>query len=218
MESNAGYGRFQTERKSQQYLPCTLSMLTQISKSEDETFKWYDRSLDTIETVGWISEIQETALRFEFKLKDSFGEFSAVIYKKGDEKPSIMRDEDFKEGEYVHITGNLRKFHDNVSVVLTSIEKLDKRTQVDEFLARVVWAHIKLNQPPVQKIQVNVDDIILQAIQKANPGKNPRGVTDKQIKDQLDAKIDNLPDHLQRMLSSGIIEEGKGWGCYSIKN
>lgn len=225
MESNAAFPRFQTEKKSQIYLPCTLAMLSQIAKTDDESFKFCDKSVEIVHTMARISKINESALRYEFELCDNFGTFTAVVYKKGDERPSVFRDYFPYEQDWVSVIGTLRKFHDSVSIVMTTIEKITKRTELDSFCTRVVWAHISNNRPSLNsrqqaplKIQENPETLIMQAIRRANPGGNPKGTNKNQILQYLDSKLGDIQPLLDRMMESGVLSDGTSWGSYVINN
>jgi hypothetical protein len=118
--SNAPYEK----TKSNNIFPCTLSMLSKLNTTtEDISFQ--NHPIETIETVAKISEMRETALRFEFSLFDFTGKITAYAYKNvSTGKPKFFQNFELIDNGYVLIIAGIRKNQENASIIITQMQNV----------------------------------------------------------------------------------------------
>lgn len=130
----------QGSSKVQTYVPVNLKLVYDMIAG-GEPFRLNNDNVDIIELVCRITEFKETQNTFSCNVVDDFGSIKGVIYRKGDgSNPRALRDYTFSLNGYAHIIGNLRKFADNVQIVIQSIENITSYETVHYVKSKVMWA------------------------------------------------------------------------------
>jgi hypothetical protein len=148
MDSLPG-NRFDVTRKPSQYTPANLGIVMQISEQDTETFKFVDTPIDTIEIVCRVEDLVESGLKYDVSLSDYAGRFKGVIYKKKDRQPSALRDFHYVKNGYARCIGQLRKFQNTASFVISYMTNVNTYGEVIAHRAKVLWNYVKFIRGPL---------------------------------------------------------------------
>lgn len=148
MDSLPG-NRFDVARKPTQYTPANLGIVMQISEQDTETFKFVDTPIDTIEVVCRVEDLVESGLRYDVSLSDYTGRFKGVVYKKKDRQPNALREFHYVKNGYARCTGQLRKFQNTASFVISYMINVDTYAEVCAHRAKVLWNYVKYIRGPM---------------------------------------------------------------------
>ncbi|CAG9312291.1 unnamed protein product [Blepharisma stoltei] len=133
------------DRKPQTYTPVNLKLVFDMVKA-GEPFKLNNEPIDVIELVCRVSGYRESQNTISLDLQDDNGAIKGVIYRKGDGSlPKALRNYTFSANGYAHIIGNLRKFNDNVQVVIQQIENITNYESVHYHKCKVLWSFLIRN-------------------------------------------------------------------------
>ena len=147
MDSLPG-NRFDISRKPSQYTPANLGVMTKISEQDTETFKFLDTPIDTLEVVCRVEDLVESGLKYDVSLVDSTGRYRGIIYKKKDKNPSALRDFKFTKNEYARCIGQLRKFQNSASFVISYMTNVHTYGEVMAHRAKFIWNYVKFIRGP----------------------------------------------------------------------
>ena len=199
------------EIKPQHIMPCTISMISKLGTNFDMNF--YGIPVDTIETVGKTVSLKESALRYELELSDGLSQYSGYIYKKTG--VNTLKNFFFIENSYVRIVGSFTKSQESTNFLIIFIENIENRSQVNDFLTRVLVCYYKATQP-----LKNISSSIIKAIQSIQPSSNGNGATLFQIKDFLSNKysLTTIEQNCARMLKENSLIKGKNLNSYKLAN
>lgn len=126
-------------------MPCTLGMIKRLDL-DSETIKIYNTNVETVEIYARTISEKPTALRLELELQDLNTTFTVCIFKKQAENPSkLLKTYSYIENGYVRIIANLRKGPDQFTLVISLIENVESRTQINEFYSRLLLTKLKLS-------------------------------------------------------------------------
>jgi len=147
MDSLPG-NRFDVARKPTQYTPANLGIVMQISVQDTDTFKYVDTPIDTVEIVCRVDDLVESGLKFDVSLSDYTGRYKGVIYKKKDRQPSALRDFHYVKNGYARCLGQLRKFQNTASFVVSYMTNINTYGEVMAHRAKVLWNYVKYIRGP----------------------------------------------------------------------
>lgn len=208
--------KFDRPMKPQGIMPCTIGMLNRIVRGESENFNYGGQGVDMVEVVARVIEFKETALRYEFKLQDHTGTFSAMLYS-GTKAEQIMQKYVYEPQGYVHIVGNIRKFADASSIVIINMENIKSAVKLDMLRAKVLWAHSKLNSSKKTEAK-NLEKDIVESIRRINAVNDPSGIHIDNIMIGINNTADkrDVEAALQEMLINGELIQGSDWDHYCL--
>ena len=95
-------------------VPVHTAILRRIFAVEDENFKVDGDPVSVVEIVARMIDMRNEGKRLELQLRDTFGTVDCVVYCEGDSYADNMILQDFvpKDGAYVRVIGQIRKFQD----------------------------------------------------------------------------------------------------------
>jgi hypothetical protein len=147
MDSLPG-NRFDVTRKPAQYTPANLGIVMQISMQDTETFKFVDTPIDTLEVVCRVEDLVESGLKYDISLSDYTGRYRGVIYKKKDRHPTALREFQYVKNGYARCIGQLRKFQNTGSFVISYMTNVNAYGEVIAHRAKVLWNYVKYIRGP----------------------------------------------------------------------
>jgi hypothetical protein len=190
-------------------------MISSFIVSSDEIL-FNNSPIDSIEILAKVQEMRETSLRYEFFLVDFTGSLTAFAYKKTTTgKQKMFKEYEFLDNSYALIHGNMRKAQDSFQVFISSIRNVKSRSEIDEFLSRVVLGFIKTHRPVIEKPSSN-EEIVLKGMKTA--AFNSKGYTAAQVKDFLNSKISiiQIEEALNELLFQGFLKAGQDFNHFIL--
>ncbi|XP_054638591.1 replication protein A 32 kDa subunit isoform X2 [Dunckerocampus dactyliophorus] len=131
--------------RTTQIIPCTVSQLMSASQS-DEAFRVGDVEVAQVTIVGIIRSTDKSMTNIQYKVDDMTSAPMDVKQWVDTEDPSVDGNV-LPPGTYVKISGNLRSFQNNRSVVAFSVRPLEDMNEITSHMLEVVQAHMVLGKP-----------------------------------------------------------------------
>uniref|UniRef100_A0A3P9ND95 Replication factor A protein 2 n=1 Tax=Poecilia reticulata TaxID=8081 RepID=A0A3P9ND95_POERE len=128
--------------RATQIIPCTVSQLMS-SSQVDEIFRVGDVEVTQVTIVGIIRSTDKSMTNIQYKVDDMTGAPMDVKQWVDTEDPSVDSTV-LPPGTYVKVSGNLRSFQVNKSVVAFSVRPLEDMNEITSHILEVVHAHMAL--------------------------------------------------------------------------
>nr|XP_061814784.1 replication protein A 32 kDa subunit-like [Nerophis lumbriciformis] len=131
--------------RATQIIPCTVSQLMSATQS-DEAFRVGEVEVAQVTIVGIIRSTDKSMTNIQYKVDDMTSAPMDVKQWVDTDDPNVEGDV-LPPGTYVKISGNLRSFQNNRSVVAFSVRPLEDMNEITSHMLEVVQAHMVLNKP-----------------------------------------------------------------------
>ncbi|XP_077431572.1 replication protein A 32 kDa subunit [Vanacampus margaritifer] len=138
-------GEKKTRTRSSQIIPCTVSQLMSASQL-DETFKVGEVEVAQVTLVGIIRSTDKSMTNIQYKVDDMTCAPMDVKQWVDTEDPGVDGSV-LPPGTYVKVSGNLRSFQNNRSVVAFRVRPLEDMNEITSHMLEVVQAHMALSKP-----------------------------------------------------------------------
>lgn len=137
--------------RASQIVPCTVSQIMCATHAED-VFKVGNVEVSQVTLVGIIRTVDKSMTNIQYKVDDMTGAPMDVKQWVDTEDPSVDSTV-IPPGTYIKVSGNLRSFQNNRSVVAFSMRPLEDMNEITSHMLEVVQAHMMLSKP--EAMQVN---------------------------------------------------------------
>ncbi|KAL6488730.1 hypothetical protein MHYP_G00024710 [Metynnis hypsauchen] len=131
--------------RAQQIVPCTVSQLMSAAQAED-VFRVGDVEVAQVTIVGIIRSTDKSMTNIQYKVDDMTGAPMDVKQWVDTEDPSVDSSV-IPPNTYVKVSGNLRSFQNNRSLVAFSVRPLEDMNEITSHMLEVVQAHMLLSKP-----------------------------------------------------------------------
>ncbi|XP_062848243.1 replication protein A 32 kDa subunit [Trichomycterus rosablanca] len=131
--------------RAQQIVPCTVSQLMSAAQAED-IFRVGDVEVAQVTIVGIIKSTDKSMTNIQYKVDDMTAAPMDVKQWVDTEDPSVDSSV-IPPNTYVKVSGNLRSFQNNRSLVAFSVRPLDDMNEITSHMLEVVQAHLLLSKP-----------------------------------------------------------------------
>ncbi|XP_066540091.1 replication protein A 32 kDa subunit [Hoplias malabaricus] len=131
--------------RAQQIVPCTVSQLMSAAQSED-VFRVGDVDVAQVTIVGIIRSTDKSMTNIQYKVDDMTAAPMDVKQWVDTEDPSVDSSV-IPPNTYVKVSGNLRSFQNNRSLVAFSVRPLEDMNEITSHMLEVVQAHMLLSKP-----------------------------------------------------------------------
>ncbi|KAI4894355.1 hypothetical protein NFI96_032789 [Prochilodus magdalenae] len=131
--------------RAQQIVPCTVSQLMSAAQAED-VFRVGDVEVAQVTIVGIIRSTDKSMTNIQYKVDDMTGAPMDVKQWVDTEDPSVDSSV-IPPNTYVKVSGNLRSFQNNRSLVAFSVRALEDMNEITSHMLEVVQAHMLLSKP-----------------------------------------------------------------------
>lgn len=131
--------------RAQQIVPCTVSQLMSAAQAED-VFRVGDVEVAQVTIVGIIRSTDKSMTNIQYKVDDMTGSPMDVKQWVDTEDPSVDSSV-IPPNTYVKVSGNLRSFQNNRSLVAFSVRPLEDMNEITSHMLEVVQAHMLLSKP-----------------------------------------------------------------------
>ncbi|XP_036442438.1 replication protein A 32 kDa subunit [Colossoma macropomum] len=131
--------------RAQQIVPCTVAQLMSASQAED-VFRVGDVEVAQVTIVGIIRSTDKSMTNIQYKVDDMTGAPMDVKQWVDTEDPSVDSSV-IPPNTYVKVSGNLRSFQNNRSLVAFSVRPLEDMNEITSHMLEVVQAHMLLSKP-----------------------------------------------------------------------
>ncbi|XP_062254832.1 replication protein A 32 kDa subunit isoform X1 [Platichthys flesus] len=131
--------------RANQIIPCTVSQLMSAAQAE-ESFRVGDVEVAQVTFVGVIRSTDKSMTNIQYKVDDMTGAPMDVKQWVDTEDPGVDSTV-LPPGTYVKVSGNLRSFQNNRSVVAFSVRPLEDMNEITSHMLEVVQAHMALSKP-----------------------------------------------------------------------
>ncbi|XP_030638250.1 replication protein A 32 kDa subunit [Chanos chanos] len=131
--------------RAQQIVPCTVSQLVSAVQAED-IFKVGEVEIAQITIVGVIRSTDKSMTNIQYKVDDMTAAPMDVKQWVDTEDPSVDSSV-IPPGTYVKVSGNLRSFQNNRSVVAFRVRPVEDMNEITSHMLEVVQAHMLLSKP-----------------------------------------------------------------------
>ncbi|KAF3707765.1 Replication protein A 32 kDa subunit [Channa argus] len=130
-----------SKKATLQILPCTVSQLLAASQVSSDDFAFCDRELNQVSVLGVIRGFSPFATNIQYSVDDMTGPPLNV--------KQWIRCEDCTQafaspGTYVKVTGSLRNFSGQRSLLAINIHCIDDLNEITSHMLEVVQAHMQL--------------------------------------------------------------------------
>lgn len=136
--------------RASQIVPCTVSQIMCAVHAED-VFRVGDVEVNQITLVGMIRTVDKSMTNIQYKVDDMTGAPMDVKQWVDTEDPNVDSTV-IPPGTYVKVSGNLRSFQNNRSVVAFSIRPLEDMNEITSHMLEVVQAHMMLSKPQTMQV------------------------------------------------------------------
>ncbi|XP_028836491.1 replication protein A 32 kDa subunit [Denticeps clupeoides] len=137
-------GEKKARTRTQHIVPCTVSQLKSAIQSED-VFKVGDVEVAQVTIVGVIRSTDKSMTNIQYIVDDMTASPMDVKQWVDTEDPSVDSTV-IPPGTYVKVSGNLRSFQNNRSVVAFIVRALDDMNEITSHMLEVVQAHMMLSK------------------------------------------------------------------------
>lgn len=133
--------------RAQQIIPCTVSQLMSAAQAED-VFRVGDVEVAQVTIVGIVRSTEKSMTNIQYKVDDMTSAPMDVKQWVDTEDPSVDNSV-IPPNTYVKVSGNLRSFQNNRSLVAFSVRMLEDMNEITSHMLEVVQAHMVLSKPSV---------------------------------------------------------------------
>uniref|UniRef100_A0A673KTK5 Replication factor A protein 2 n=1 Tax=Sinocyclocheilus rhinocerous TaxID=307959 RepID=A0A673KTK5_9TELE len=131
--------------RAQQIVPCTVSQLMSAVQAED-VFKVGEVEIAQVTIVGVIRSTDKSTINIQYKVDDMTA--APMDVKQWIDTEDMGVDNSvIPPGSYVKVSGNLRSFQNNRSLVAFSVRVLEDMNEVTSHMLEVVNAHVQQSKP-----------------------------------------------------------------------
>ncbi|XP_077062461.1 replication protein A 32 kDa subunit isoform X1 [Siphateles boraxobius] len=131
--------------RAQQIVPCTVSQLMSAVQAED-IFKVGEVEIAQVTIVGVIRSTDKSTINIQYKVDDMTA--APMDVKQWIDTEDMGVDNSvIPPSTYVKVSGNLRSFQNNRSLVAFSVRVLEDMNEVSSHMLEVVNAHMLLGKP-----------------------------------------------------------------------
>ncbi|XP_050987638.1 replication protein A 32 kDa subunit isoform X1 [Labeo rohita] len=131
--------------RAQQIVPCTVSQLMSAVQAED-VFKVGEVEIAQVTIVGVIRSTDKSTINIQYKVDDMTA--APMDVKQWIDTEDMGVDNSvIPPGTYVKVSGNLRSFQNNRSLVAFSVRVLEDMNEVTSHMLEVVSAHMQQSKP-----------------------------------------------------------------------
>ncbi|XP_061770986.1 replication protein A 32 kDa subunit isoform X2 [Nerophis ophidion] len=130
--------------RATQIIPCTVSQLMSATQS-DEAFRVGEVEVAQVTIVGIIRSTDKSMTNIQYKVDDMTSAPMDVKQWVDTEDPNVDGGV-LPPGTYVKISGNMRSFQNNRSVVAFSVRPLEDMNEITSHMLEVVQAHMALSK------------------------------------------------------------------------
>lgn len=131
--------------RAQQIVPCTVSQLMSAVQAED-VFKVGEVEIAQVTIVGVIRSTDKSTINIQYKVDDMTA--APMDVKQWIDTEDMGVDNSvIPPGTYVKVSGNLRSFQNNRSLVAFSVRVLEDLNEVTSHMLEVVNAHMQQSKP-----------------------------------------------------------------------
>ncbi|KAK9960433.1 hypothetical protein ABG768_008288 [Culter alburnus] len=131
--------------RAQQIVPCTVSQLMSAVQAED-VFKVGEVEIAQVTIVGVIRSTDKSTINIQYKVDDMTA--APMDVKQWIDTEDMGVDNSvIPPGSYVKVSGNLRSFQNNRSLVAFSVRVLEDMNEVTSHMLEVVNAHMQQSKP-----------------------------------------------------------------------
>ncbi|XP_060778140.1 replication protein A 32 kDa subunit isoform X2 [Neoarius graeffei] len=131
--------------RAQQIVPCTVSQLMSASQAED-VFRVGEVEIAQVTIVGIIRSTDKSMTNIQYKVDDMTAAPMDVKQWVDTEDPNVDNSV-IPPDTYVKVSGNLRSFQNNRSLVAFSVRPLEDMNEITSHMLEVVQAHMLLSKP-----------------------------------------------------------------------
>lgn len=131
--------------RAQNIIPCTVSQIKAAVQSED-VFRVGDVEISQVTIVGVIRSVDKSMTNIQYIVDDMTAAPMDVKQWVDAEEPG-MDGTVIPPGTYVKVSGNLRSFQNNRSLVAFRIRPLEDMNEIISHMLEVVNAHMQLSKP-----------------------------------------------------------------------
>ncbi|TSK34906.1 Replication protein A 32 kDa subunit [Bagarius yarrelli] len=131
--------------RAQQIVPCTVSQLMSAAQAED-VFRVGEVEVAQVTIVGIIRSTDKSMTNIQYKVDDMTAAPMDVKQWVDTEDPSVDNSV-IPPDTYVKVSGNLRSFQNNRSLVAFSVRPLEDMNEITSHMLEVVQAHMLLSKP-----------------------------------------------------------------------
>lgn len=131
--------------RAQQIVPCTVSQLMSAAQAED-VFRVGEVEVVQVTIVGIIRSTDKSMTNIQYKVDDMTAAPMDVKQWVDTEDPSVDSSV-IPPDTYVKVSGNLRSFQNNRSLVAFSVRPLEDMNEITSHMLEVVQAHLLLSKP-----------------------------------------------------------------------
>ncbi|XP_051999399.1 replication protein A 32 kDa subunit [Xyrauchen texanus] len=131
--------------RAQQIVPCSVSQLMSAVQAED-VFKVGEVEIAQVTIVGIIRSTDKSTINIQYKVDDMTA--APMDVKQWIDTEDMGVDNSvIPPGTYVKVSGNLRSFQNNRSLVAFSVRPLEDMNEVTSHMLEVVHAHMQQSKP-----------------------------------------------------------------------
>ncbi|XP_076827922.1 replication protein A 32 kDa subunit [Brachyhypopomus gauderio] len=131
--------------RAQQIVPCTVSQLMSAAQAED-VFRAGEVEVAQVTIVGIIRSTDKSMTNIQYKVDDMTWAPMDVKQWVDTEDPNVDSSV-IPPNTYVKVSGNLRSFQNNRSLVAFSVRPLEDMNEITSHMLEVVQAHMLLSKP-----------------------------------------------------------------------
>uniref|UniRef100_A0A4W4H674 Replication factor A protein 2 n=1 Tax=Electrophorus electricus TaxID=8005 RepID=A0A4W4H674_ELEEL len=131
--------------RAQQIVPCTVSQLMTATQAED-VFRAGEVEVAQVTIVGIIRSTDKSMTNIQYKVDDMTWAPMDVKQWVDTEDPNVDSSV-IHPDTYVKVSGNLRSFQNNRSLVAFSVRPLEDMNEITSHMLEVVQAHMLLSKP-----------------------------------------------------------------------
>lgn len=189
-------------------LPVTVAGIGWLLKAQGH---FNGKIVESVEIYGRLVDVNQLSFRLEIALQDHTGRIAGVLYST---EPGVYYGMNqsvvLVQDHYYRVIGVLRFEEVSASLVVTKLENVFKRTDINEFLTRVLIALIDTGRYDLKK---KITDVI----RKDSYG-DGHGITAYEIEKILLYKfnVNDIEENLYELIVQGLIKYGKDWDHYYI--
>ncbi|XP_047461556.1 replication protein A 32 kDa subunit-like [Mugil cephalus] len=137
------HGAALSKKATLQILPSTVSQLLSASQVSKDGFAICDLELNQVAVVGVVRGFAPFATNIQYYVDDMTGPpLNVRQWVNSSEDCSHMSAASF--GTYVKVTGSLRNFNGQRSLLATNIRCITDLNEITSHMLEVVWAHVQL--------------------------------------------------------------------------
>lgn len=142
---SASQGEKKGRMRAQHIIPCTVSQIKNAVQSED-VFRVGEVEVAQVTIVGIIRSMDKSMTNIQYIVDDMTAAPMDVKQWVDTEDPSVDSTV-IPPGTYVKVSGNLRSFQNNRSLVAFRVRPLEDMNEITSHMLEVVQAHMALSKP-----------------------------------------------------------------------